>query len=154
MKATCFPTSLRQINQTPYNQNFDDLNPNVMPTITTLTAQLLDDRQRIDLYLELTDLPTMLPNVTLTLPDPPSATSPVDGLPPPSPYPDLMLSVLNPTQREVASTVIVSCNEAKVGLTLHLREIAEVGTHTVRVSLYQQDTRLQTITTTFEGRST
>ena len=91
------------------------------------------------------------PNVELFLEDPASST-PAKGDQPPSPYPDVDLSIFDQHGNEVAATFIVEHKEPDLEFTLHLRSPEPGGTYTIRAALTDNGQVTQVVEAPFELR--
>ncbi len=118
------------------------------PTITSLAVTVLDDKRRVNVEMSVDNLPTLIPNVTLTMPD--DAADDAADLSD-SPYPNIAMRVLNAEQREVADLLIVEYKEPRASLTLHLREPQPSGRYTLHAEMmYDVDEPIHTTAITFE----
>jgi hypothetical protein len=71
---------------------------------------------------------------------------------PPSPYPDLKLSILDRHGNEVTTTFIVEHKEPELDFTLHLRTSKAGATYIAWAEMTQNDEVIQTIQVPFELR--
>lgn len=69
---------------------------------------------------------------------------------PPSPYPDVTLSILDQAGNEIATTFIVEHKEPELDFTLHLRTPEPGATYTARAELVINDAVIQTVQVPFE----
>jgi len=109
------------------------------PTITSLQPTVLADRRRITVDLVVANLPTLIPNITLTMP----ADGASDYFS--SPYPNLSLVILDNTAHEVAGLFIVEYQEDHVTLTLHLRTEQVVNPLLVRAEMFYGETMIDSL---------
>ncbi len=91
------------------------------------------------------------PDVEPSLEDPARPTPSKDD-PPPSPYPDVDLSIYDQHGNEVAATFIVEHKEPDLDFTLHLRSAEPGGPYTVRATLSLGGQVIQVIEAPFEFR--
>lgn len=88
----------------------------------------------------------------------PPQEAPVDNHPtlsddrPPSPYPDVTLSILDQHGHEIATTFIVEHKEPELDFTLHLRTFESGATYIARAEMTRNDEVLQTVQVPFELR--
>jgi len=98
------------------------------------------------------------PNVDLFLDSPASEPTTAEDLPtsesyrPPSPYPDVTLSILDQRGNEIATTFIIEHKEPELDFTLHLRTPEPGATYTARAELTVNDEVIQTVQVPFELR--
>jgi hypothetical protein len=71
---------------------------------------------------------------------------------PPSPYPDVDLSVYDQHGNEVAATFIIEHKEPDLEFTLHLRSVEPGGAYTVRATLTDGGQVIQVVEAPFEFR--
>jgi len=96
------------------------------------------------------------PNVDLFLDSPAPEQARVEDFPmpdknrPPSPYPDVTLSILDQGENEIATTFIVEHKEPELDFTLHLRTSEAGATYTARAELTLSDEVIQTVQVPFE----
>ncbi len=83
--------------------------------------------------------------------DPARPTS-AKGEQPPSPYPNVELSVYDRNGQEVAAAFIVEHKEPDLDFTLHLRSVEGGGPYTVRATLTDGSQTTQVIEAPFEFR--
>ena len=69
---------------------------------------------------------------------------------PPSPYPDVTLSILDQGTNEMASTYIVEHKEPELDFTLHMRFPEPGATYTARAELTMNDEVIQTVQVPFQ----
>jgi hypothetical protein len=69
---------------------------------------------------------------------------------PPSPYPDVTLSILDQGGNEIATTFIVEHKEPELNFTLHLRTPEPGATYTARAELVTNNAVIQTVQVPFE----
>jgi hypothetical protein len=91
------------------------------------------------------------PNVELFAEDLTRPT-PAKGDRPPSPYPDVDLSIYDRQGNEVAATFIVEHKEPDLDFTLHLRSVEPGSTYTIRATLTNGGQVTQVIEAPFEFR--
>lgn len=114
---------------------------NTLPKITSFNPIVLPDRRRVTLDMVVENLPTMFSNVAFTMPELGSTPPPKVEPGAPSPYPNIVLSILNSQRQEVASMLIVEHKEPHTALTLHLRVPNQNEQYTARAEMtYQNDT--------------
>jgi hypothetical protein len=127
--------------------------------IEALIPRPMPDGRRVLVTLRTSGLPPSgfgmaapaAPNVELFLEDPASPT-PAKGDQPPSPYPDVDLSIFDRHGNEVAATFIVEHKEPDLEFTLHLRSPEPGGTYTIRAALTDNGQVTQVIEASFELR--
>jgi hypothetical protein len=128
--------------------------------IEALVPRPMPDGRRVLVTLHTTGLPPYglgmaSPAPTLTAPKvgDPTRLTPAEGDQPPSPYPDVDLSIYDRHGNEVAATFIVEHKEPDLDFTLHLRS-AEPGstTYTARATLTRGGQVIQVIEAPFEFR--
>jgi len=96
------------------------------------------------------------PNVDLFLDGPASERAKAEDLPmpasdrPPSPYPDVTLSILDQGGNEITTTFIIEHKEPELDFTLHLRTPEPGATYTARAELTVNDEVIQTVQVPFE----
>ncbi|GAB4547006.1 MAG: hypothetical protein Kow0063_41600 [Anaerolineae bacterium] len=148
--------------------------------IESLIPQPLPDLRRVSLILRVSGLPAYGPGANfrfLHFPDmpggeeddqgahpaPPPApnvtlftdTSASDPAAPgderaPSPFPDVTLSIFDPSGREVASTYIVEHKEPELDFTLHLSAAEPGAAYLARAEMRMNDEVIQTVQVAFE----
>ncbi len=91
------------------------------------------------------------PNAEM-LPEDPARLPSAKGEQPPSPYPDVDLSVFDRNGQEVAAVYIVEHKEPDLEFTLHLRSVEAGGTYTVRATLTDSGQVIQIVEAPFEFR--
>ena len=69
---------------------------------------------------------------------------------PPSPYPDVTLSILDQVGKEMASTYIVEHKEHELDFTLHMRSTEPGATYTARAELTMNDEVIQKVQVPFQ----
>lgn len=69
---------------------------------------------------------------------------------PPSPYPDVTLSILDHRGNEIATTFIIEHKEPELDFTLHLRSPEPGATYTAQAELVMNDAVIQTVQVPFE----
>ena len=89
------------------------------------------------------------PDVELFLEDPTRPT-PAQGDRPPSPYPDVDLSIYDRYGNEVAATFIVEHKEPDLDFTLHLRSVQPGGAYAIRATLTDGGQVTQIVEAPFE----
>jgi len=97
------------------------------------------------------------PNVDFFLDDSPPTELPEAGDPvpadrtrPPSPYPDVALSILDQNGNEVAGTFIVEHKEPDLDFTLHLRAYEPGATYVAQAEMSLNDEIVQIVQVPFE----
>ena len=123
------------------------------PKISQLNPIVMPDKRRVMLEMTVDNLPTVFSNVAFTMPDmldqPPTAPPKPDP-DAPSPYPDIVLSILTSNEQEVASMLIVEHKEKYTSLTLHLRRPADpTEQYTARAEMTYQGKALDTVDVPF-----
>lgn len=113
------------------------------PKITTLRPIVLEDHRRVVLDMVVENLPTTTSNVTLTMP-----TGDIEDAPS-SPYPNVVLSLLDSQGVEVATVLIVEHQEPHSQLTLHLRQPQLDETYTARAEMLWGDEVLEVVEVPF-----
>jgi len=103
--------------------------------------------------------PTQAPvtsNVVLFPQEPPSNASPVDSDPtpgddrPPSPFPDVALSILDRHGTEVSGTFVIEHKEPDSDFTLHLRTVEPGAPYVARAEMTLNDEVIQVVEVPFE----
>ncbi len=122
------------------------------PKISQLNPVVMPDKRRVMLEMTVDNLPTIFSNVAFTMPDmldQPPAGPPKPDPDAPSPYPDIVLSILNSKGQEVASMLIVEHKEQYTSLTLHLRPPDSTEQYTARAEMTYQGNALDTVDVPF-----
>jgi hypothetical protein len=102
------------------------------------------------------DRPSPSPNVTLLADTPPSGGDPVEGPlldgaeRPPSPYPDVTLSILDEAGHELATAYIVEHKEPELDFTLHLPAAQPDVSYVARAEMTMNDEIVQTVQAPFK----
>ncbi len=91
------------------------------------------------------------PDIELSSEDPTRPASAKEDQPP-SPYPDVDLSIYDQHGNEVAATFIIEHKEPDLDFTLHLRGAEPGGTYTVRATLTDGGQVTQVVEAPFELR--
>ena len=131
--------------------------------IEALIPSPMPDGRRVLVTLRTTGLPLyglgmVAPAPTPTAPGAelsskdPTHPTPAQGDQPPSPYPDVDLSVYDRNGNEVAATFIVEHKEPDLDFMLHLRSAEPGGTYTIRATLTDGDQVTQVVEAPFEFR--
>ncbi len=120
-----------------------------LPRIATFRPVVLPDRRRVTMEMVVDNLPTVFANVSFSFPD--MSPSPPEKPDPdaPSPYPDVVLSILNSQRREVASLLIVEHKEPHTSLTLHLRAPNDSEQYIARAEMTYQNNTLDVVEVPF-----
>jgi len=127
--------------------------------IEALIPSPMPDGRRVLVTLRTSGLPSYglgmatpaAPDVELFLEDPTRPT-PAKGDQPPSPYPDVDLSIYDRQGNEVAATFIVEHKEPDLDFTLHLRSAEPGGAYTIRATLTEGGQITQIVEAPFEFR--
>jgi len=123
-----------------------------LPKITQLNPIVMPDNRRVMLEMVVDNLPTVFSNVAFSMPamlDQPPTAPPKPDPDALSPYPDIVLSILNSQGREVASLLIVEHKEQYTSLTLHLRPADPVEQYIARAEMTYQDNPLDQVDVPF-----
>ncbi len=121
--------------------------------IEALIPTPMPDGRRVQVTLRTAGLPPysfemVTPGGASSVADP----APSEGDRPPSPYPDVDLSIYDRRGNEVAATFIVEHKEPDLDFTLHLRSAEPGGAYTVRATLTDGGRVIQVVETPFEFR--
>jgi len=128
--------------------------------IEALIPQPLPDLRRVALLLRVSGLPDygfgvgshLIHFSDMAPPEPPApADRPgPDAVRPPSPYPDVALSILDQEGRELAAAYIVEHKEPELDFTLHLPASEPGALYTARAEMTLNDQVVQVVQVPFE----
>ena len=128
--------------------------------IESLIPQPLPDLRRVALLLRVSGLPASGygsgSNPLQFLDMPPAAAQAVAQPPgpgadrPPSPYPDVTLSILDQAEGELVTTYIVEHKEPELEFTLHLPVSEPGATYLARAAMTLRDQVVQVVQVSFE----
>jgi hypothetical protein len=116
----------------------------------------MPDGRRVLVTLRTVGLPSHGPGMVAPRVEPasqgPTRPTLAKGAQPPSPYPDVDLSVYDQHGNEVAATFIIEHKEPDLDFTLHLRSVGPGGAYTVRATLTDGGQVTQVVEAPFEFR--
>ena len=121
------------------------------PSITSLYPVVFGDNRRVIIEMVVEDLPATVSNI-MFMPDladtPPAKPSKPDP-DAPSPYPNVVLSILNSRRQQIVDILIVEHKEKHTSLTLHLPASDITEQYTARAEMTFNDETLDVVEVPF-----